>query len=80
MLKGDAVKDKVSVGLGLAVSKHIVSEYNGRISFISVHQKGSSFSFFMDLEEADSKTVPSFGQEVSSNIEQIVSSTENVAN
>ena len=48
------------MGLGLAVSKHIVSEYNGTLSFISVVKKGSSFSFTMDLEEAES--IPVFAQ------------------
>ena len=47
------------MGLGLIISKQIVSEYNGKISFISVFKQGSSFSFFMDLEESES--VPDFG-------------------
>ena len=60
-LKGNA--EKPSIGLGLAVSKKLVSEYNGSLSFISVDKRGSSFSFTMDLEEAESIPVFAVRQE-----------------
>jgi K+-sensing histidine kinase KdpD len=71
-LKGNTEKPRV--GLGLAVSKQIVSEYNGSLSFISVDKKGSSFSLMMDLEEAES--IPGFAPRQDSD-EQIDSSQIN---
>ena len=38
------------IGLGLAISKKIVNEFNGNIGFVSEEEKGSTFSFRLQLE------------------------------
>ena len=38
------------IGLGLVISRMIVSKFNGSIDFISKYQKGSAFFFSFELE------------------------------
>ena len=61
IFKEDSNLLEKTTGLGLMISKEIVSQYNGKISFESVFKVGSSFSYFMDLEEAE--TLPIFGDQ-----------------
>ena len=41
------------MGLGLFVSKQIVTKFNGALDFISKFEKGSTFYFSFDLERDD---------------------------
>jgi K+-sensing histidine kinase KdpD len=38
------------IGLGLVISKMIVSKFNGVIDFITKHKKGSTFFFTFEVE------------------------------
>jgi K+-sensing histidine kinase KdpD len=40
-----------TIGMGLCISKMIVTKFNGAISFESVFKKGSRFNFYFDMEE-----------------------------
>ena len=42
------------VGLGLAISKHIVEQFDGQISVISEVGLGSNFTFKIRLEDSES--------------------------
>ena len=53
-------KNKVNtngIGLGLVISKLIVSKFNGKMSFVSTFGKGSTFSYSLELEEFDMQVV-----------------------
>ena len=41
------------IGLGLVISKMIVSKFNGSIDFISKYGKGSTFFFTFEIYEFD---------------------------
>jgi two-component system sensor histidine kinase/response regulator len=43
------------IGLGLVISKMIVSQFDGTIDFISKYEKGSSFYFTFKLEHFENK-------------------------
>jgi signal transduction histidine kinase len=43
------------IGLGLVISKMIVSQFDGTIDFISKYEKGSSFYFTFKLEYFENK-------------------------
>ena len=45
------VKRSGGIGMGLIISREIVSKYNGRISFNSKYMEGSTFSFNFNLED-----------------------------
>ena len=53
MIDESAKKDKVNtngIGLGLVISKLIVSKFNGIIDFKSTFGQGSSFYFSFEIE------------------------------
>ena len=44
------------VGLGLAISSKIIQQFGGKIKVVSEPGKGSNFSFWFQLEKAESNS------------------------
>ncbi len=54
--KKELVKqDGAGTGLGLSITKDIISLHHGRISFESVHGKGTTFSFLLPIRAKEQK-------------------------
>jgi K+-sensing histidine kinase KdpD len=44
------------IGLGLVISKLIISKFNGFIDFVSKYKKGSTFFYTIEVENFDFET------------------------
>ena len=47
------LSDGTQMGLGLFISKQIVTKFNGSLDFVSKYEQGSTFFFSFDLEFYD---------------------------
>ena len=47
------LSDGTQMGLGLFISKQIVTKFNGSLDFVSMYERGSTFFFSFDLEFYD---------------------------
>jgi len=48
-VKGTAQKNTNGIGLGLVISKNIVTKFEGQIDFDSIPEEGSTFTFTFKL-------------------------------
>ena len=49
------MNDRHEIGLGLSISKQIITQYGGDIAFESVYQSGSLFTFQIQMEQCNSE-------------------------
>jgi signal transduction histidine kinase len=55
-LQANGVKNEKGLGLGLAISKEVITEHQGEIGVISELGKGSRFYFTLPMETTDAAT------------------------
>ena len=48
--KDSQTQNKNGIGLGLVISESIINQFSGKISFESVYEEGSTFTFTFELQ------------------------------